>query len=412
MCCFSRPVAAVAQTNLFARASSENKQFLVYEMQVQAAEPLAMILPLPVPPRSREDALRFIDFRSYRHFFRDLRKPFAPREATRAGGIPNVASLPEATLVVHQVGSFEASFVPTLDDFERLDARFRLSSAVWSQLPCYADWGFAVFKLRDLHDRAAVEPMALEFPRRDPRGLFFPTVHIHDGEVHAEAEFDHNLFFQGPEPAVIAAGSYTRKAGSSPLLARDFASPLLARGVLDENLLVQVARLAGRLPNRDSLLLQPPADPSLEISDGRMDPERAVALVTRLLRARQNDALDDPAAACAAVEYLPWCSQTVGIYGRFDFVPPELLTDQSDVYDYDERSEVYVFGALLHRLIGGRLPFAHDHWGMIALGHLKEPPPHLDSPLDPLIQRAMAKAPEARFPSRAALLEALGAYAG
>lgn len=33
------------------------------------------------------------------------------------------------------------------------------------------------------------------FPRRDPRQLFFPTVH--DGQWHPTADFDHNLYFQG-----------------------------------------------------------------------------------------------------------------------------------------------------------------------------------------------------------------------
>jgi hypothetical protein len=34
-------------------------------------------------------------------------------------------------LEVIQVGDFEASFVPTVKDFSRLDERFRLPSAVW-----------------------------------------------------------------------------------------------------------------------------------------------------------------------------------------------------------------------------------------------------------------------------------------
>src|SRR5262249_55026452 len=40
-------------------------------------------------------------------------------------------------------------------------------------------------------------PMAFEFQRADAKkGLFFPTVHIHDGKVHAKAEFDHALYCQ------------------------------------------------------------------------------------------------------------------------------------------------------------------------------------------------------------------------
>ena len=33
------------------------------------------------------------------------------------------------------VGAFEASFVPSMDDFNRLDPRFRISQEVWKQCP-------------------------------------------------------------------------------------------------------------------------------------------------------------------------------------------------------------------------------------------------------------------------------------
>jgi hypothetical protein len=33
--------------------------------------------------------------------------------------------------------------------------------------------------------------MAFEFEREDASELFFPTVHIHDGDFHPLADFDH-----------------------------------------------------------------------------------------------------------------------------------------------------------------------------------------------------------------------------
>lgn len=41
--------------------------------------------------------------------------------------------------------------------------------------------------------------MAFEFPRANPAKLFFPTIHIHDGKVHATADFDHVLYCQARE---------------------------------------------------------------------------------------------------------------------------------------------------------------------------------------------------------------------
>ena len=46
MCCFSRHVESVSNTNIFARSSSNGRQYLVYSMTIQSKEDLAMILPI------------------------------------------------------------------------------------------------------------------------------------------------------------------------------------------------------------------------------------------------------------------------------------------------------------------------------------------------------------------------------
>jgi hypothetical protein len=193
MCCFSRPVKLVADTNIFARGSKEGRQFLVYSMQFSALEDLAMILPIPVPGDTKETAVRFINLEKYPEFFTDLRAGFP---ILRTIGGPRLAAGKAAPpkLAVVEVGSFEASFVPAIKDFARLDERFRLPEGVWEKLPQYRDYGFAVFKLRK--GASKVHPMAFEFPRARPEQLFFPTVHIHDGKVHTRAGFDHALYCQ------------------------------------------------------------------------------------------------------------------------------------------------------------------------------------------------------------------------
>jgi hypothetical protein len=57
------------------------------------------------------------------------------------------------------------------------------------------DFGFAVFKLKPAADPKEVHPLAFEFPRRNDL-LYFPTLHIHDGEIHPNAQFDHMLYCQ------------------------------------------------------------------------------------------------------------------------------------------------------------------------------------------------------------------------
>src|SRR5580698_6782574 len=198
MCCFSLPVKSVSETRIFARPAAEGRQFLAYSMTIEAAQELAMVLPLPVKPESGEHVVNFINLKEYENFFDDLESGFPkppPPPSERAtftslGPVPATAAI----LDVMQVGDFEASFVPRVKDFARLDKRFRLPAGTWEKLPAYRDYGFAVFKLKS--GKLRVHPMAFAFPRRDADTLFFPTVHIHDGHVHNKADFDHVLYAQ------------------------------------------------------------------------------------------------------------------------------------------------------------------------------------------------------------------------
>lgn len=195
MCCFSGKVQLVADTNIFARASKDGRQFIVYSMRLDTRSPVAMILPIPVPKASKDDAVRFINLEKYAEFFDDMRTGFPPPPPGR-GDVKNGATLGRADPIkVVEVGSFIASFVPSQKDFSRLDQKFRLPAGVWDKLPQYKDWGFAVFQLKKTGEHK-VHPMAFEFPRAHPRRLFFPTVHIHDGSVKDKAKFDHMLFCQ------------------------------------------------------------------------------------------------------------------------------------------------------------------------------------------------------------------------
>lgn len=220
MCCFSQKVTSVTQTKIFARLLSKKDQSLVYEMSLDTPEDVAMILPLPVIVGSDENAVKFIDLSGYPDFFKDLQKGF-PREPTRSK--PKLALVEKAepdTLKVQQIGSFEASFVPSVSDFSRLDDRFKLPDGTWDKIPAYADYGFAVFKLKKGNKK--LHPMAFQFPSRlsAEAQIFFPTVHIHDGEIHKKETFDHVLYAQTwLKAALRSKDDWTE----SPQLASQFA---------------------------------------------------------------------------------------------------------------------------------------------------------------------------------------------
>lgn len=200
MCCFSLPIKAVFDTRIFARPSAASRQFLVYQMKYDADSPVAMVLPLPVRLPALENAVRFLDLKGFPRFFDEMESGF-PRLVSRTFDAEPKAGAVSASpnLKVESVGDYEASFVPTIADFSRLDARFRLPDGVWDQLPDYRDFGFAVFKLKQ--DAKSVHPIAFDFDSRLPAGqVFFPTVHIHDGKVHEMADYDHCLYVQGGTP--------------------------------------------------------------------------------------------------------------------------------------------------------------------------------------------------------------------
>lgn len=249
MCCFSRPVVSVSKTHIFAREAPDGRQHLAYEMRLEASEDLAMILPLPVRPGSPDDALQFVDLSGYGGLFEDLARGFpepqsrGPIETLRA---PRAARAP---LAVVDVGSFEASFVPSVGDFDRLDERFRLPPDTWAALPGYERFGFAVFKLKPGNRR--IHPMAFTFPRASADTLFFPTVHIHDGRVHPKATFDHALYCQWSNRARRNTGVPGPEWASSTGLAKTFCDPKRASPLIDAEAHCFRRRITGRAENRD-----------------------------------------------------------------------------------------------------------------------------------------------------------------
>jgi hypothetical protein len=250
MCCFSQPVISVSATNIFARAGEGDRQFLVYSKSIQADTDLAMILPLPVKDGAGEKAVEFIDPKGYPEFFADLRTGFRPHvvEHGHGFGTRSLDAAESARLEVVQVGDFEASFVPTIKDFGRLDERFCLPPGTWDKLPDYKKYGFAVFKLKPGAMR--IHPMAFAFPRRDVKTLFFPTVHIHDGKVHSEADFDHALYCQPRENQPLELFAWQE----SDSHAMSFVKVNQTKGVVVADQHCYKKELHGSWPNRDTII--------------------------------------------------------------------------------------------------------------------------------------------------------------
>jgi hypothetical protein len=231
---FSGTIAQVANTRIFARPSHNGTQFIVYQMNYATENDLALILPLPTPPNTAEDAVRFIDLSGYPDFFIDIEAGFP---YTRSAATPN----PRKSQPLKNAGNYDATFIASPQGFERLEEPFRMPESVWQELFEYNDFGFAVFKLRA--DANVVHPLAFEFPVRNPNLLYFPTVHVHDGTVPGEANFDHDLFCQ-------ARAGWLRSYD----VAGSFMDMDRAQGVLDANERVSRMTVQGMHPNSDIIV--------------------------------------------------------------------------------------------------------------------------------------------------------------
>ena len=259
MCCFTAPTE-VHTTSIFARMASPDTEALVYQMQYEAKTPTAMILPLPVALPAGESSVTWKDLKGYPNFFADLATGFP--EIDRSHGLSKsaVAAAPMAQdmIAVHEVGDFIASFVPSQADFSRVDPRFQISPDVWAKIPEYKDYGFAVFQLKELS--GSPHPIAFEFKTRLHDAIYFPTVHIHDGTVHAEDNFDHVMYLQDARYDAKASdydGPESRDKSTGYVRSKDnvstFANVGISQGLLDGAHLLHRTTLQGMLPNKDTI---------------------------------------------------------------------------------------------------------------------------------------------------------------
>ena len=101
---------------------------------------------------------------------------------------------------------------------------------------------------------------------------------------------------------------------------------------------------------------------------------------------------------------------TAAVQGTPHYFSPE----QARGGEVDGRSDLYALGVTLFRAATGRLPFEGDDWYAVSRQHIEEPAPsardlvpELSPEFDAVLQRLLAKAPEARYASALQLVDAL-----
>jgi serine/threonine-protein kinase len=89
-------------------------------------------------------------------------------------------------------------------------------------------------------------------------------------------------------------------------------------------------------------------------------------------------------------------------YGTVDYAAPEQIRAQA----LDARTDVYALGGVLYWALTGQVPFPRESDEAKMRAHLDDDTPS-SLPLSEVVARAMAKRPEERFESAAALARAL-----
>jgi eukaryotic-like serine/threonine-protein kinase len=99
--------------------------------------------------------------------------------------------------------------------------------------------------------------------------------------------------------------------------------------------------------------------------------------------------------------------------GTSTYMSPEQITALSDI---DHRSDIYSAGCVLYECLAGQPPFNHRNEAVVLQLHLTQPVPDVrtlrgDTPAELAsgVAKAMAKAPKDRWPSAAAMRDALAA---
>jgi eukaryotic-like serine/threonine-protein kinase len=109
-------------------------------------------------------------------------------------------------------------------------------------------------------------------------------------------------------------------------------------------------------------------------------------------------------------------TQTSALMGTPVYMSPEQCRGAGQV---DQRSDIYSLGCVMFQLVAGRPPFDGEGAGDILVAHMREPAPLLSSivpgipsEIDAVVARCLAKDPDQRYASAAALASELGALLG
>ena len=168
---------------------------------------------------------------------------------------------------------------------------------------------------------------------------------------------------------------------------------------------------SGRLSIGDTVRLADNLLEALDHAHGHQIVHRDVKPENVVLAAEGAVLLDFGIARAVAASGSDRLTRSGIAVGTSTYMSPEQITALKEI---DHRSDVYSLGCVLFECLAGQPPFIHRNEAVVLQLHLTQPAPDLrtlrpDTPkeLAEGIARALAKAPEDRWQSAAAMREAL-----
>lgn len=189
MCIIQGENVHVSNTCLLISPTTNGQQLTVYANTVKLDNSRvqgAMILPYP-----SGQLATFINLQGCENLFTELATVFTPLSRS----VNFFTNQCDSLLEVENVGSYNVSNVPSLDDFPRLNREiFTIDPRVFNCLQEYYREGFS-FVVCQLQADAEYHPFAYIHNRQPNGQLFIPTRHFHlgeDGQNHTD--WDHQIY--------------------------------------------------------------------------------------------------------------------------------------------------------------------------------------------------------------------------
>ena len=198
MCIFSGPVAGVHGTKIFTTLLADGRQFTCYrnKVQLENAQPVAMLLPFPNPTGATTGTIEMFDMSQYERFFDDLETCFPdPRANTKGVRSMSLAGFGSTSPIpVLQCGPYDYSMAPTYDELANIQwEHFAINPSVKGLLATHYAQGFG-FLVCLCTKSGAYSTLGVLHPPRAPGVLYVPTMHAHGGDDDGPVDWDHVIY--------------------------------------------------------------------------------------------------------------------------------------------------------------------------------------------------------------------------